>query len=480
MPDAAAQPVDYRPRLRLSASQVQTFVNCQRAWAWKYVAGVEEPSSPAAERGKAGHAQLETYLLGGEIDFTEEIGYVAAAGLHHLPKPGTDGLRVEQEFHFEGPSGHTYLGYKDAWVPGTIYDHKFTSDLRWQKTPEQLEGDVQATLYATDYFREHPDDLIVEMRWVYYQMKNAKKSAVTAVRVDQASTWKRFQEIESIAEQMSAASTLGPLDLPPSINHCSAYGGCPHQGRCNLSPFDKMRSHVEQNKLVANLKNRNNGAGAAPSAGSVPSAAFGPGGAHAGVLPGVAGVAAPAAAPTANKLLSRMRAGGAPAATSPAPAAINPPEYQPPPAAPPAAAQPAAAPLPLTTEAAGAEFAASLQQGAAEAPRGRGRPQKAVVPATGVTEKIKTLYINCGPVGVAVVDAGQLIVLAKKKIEEATGLADYRFAAFGQGPGMLAVAVVAALDALEGVVPAVRLDTTTPEGQVVAVELMARAGLVVR
>ena len=45
---------------------------------------------------------------------------------------------------------------------------------------------------------------------------------------------------------------------------------------------------------------------------------------------------------------------------------------------------------------------------------------------------------------------------------------------------MLALSVVAELDALEGEIAGVRLDTTTPEGQIIQVELMARAGLVVR
>jgi len=121
-----------------------------------------------------------------------------------------------------------------------------------------------------------------------------------------------------------------------------------------------------------------------------------------------------------------------------------------------------------------------LAQGGPAAAETRGRPKKAVLPATGLVEKIKTLFINCGPVGVGnVVDATHLIVLAKKRLE-AGGIADYRFAEYGQGPGMLAVAVVAELDALEGVISGVRLDTTTPEGAIIQVELMARAGLVVR
>lgn len=472
--------------MRLSASQIQTFVDCQRKWAWRYVAGVETPSSPAADTGKAVHAELEKYLHGGEIDFSSEIGYIAAAGLQFLPKPGTEGALIEQEFHFEGPSGHTYLGYKDLQIPGIIFDHKTTSNLKWQKTEDDLREDVQATLYATDYFRDHPDELDVELRWIYYQTKNAKKSAVTVIRVNQPETWNRFLKIEQIAQQMAVAFDRQPLELPANVDHCSAYGGCPHQGRCNLSPFERVRSHVSQNKLLMSLQNKKAAAATANGeAGTTASLAFAPGGVHHGVLP----------LPTpANSLLARLQAQGAPAAVP-----VNPPEYQPPPAAAPAAASAAAATAPAVAPPAApaAAAAAAPPAAAATAPapaalsaapappvepaaRGRGRPKKATLPETGLVPKIDTLYVNCAPVGETVIDAVQLIVLAKKKIQEATGLADYRFAEFGQGPGLLSLAVVGELDALEGVLPAVRLDTTTPEGSIVAVELIARAGTVVR
>jgi CRISPR/Cas system-associated exonuclease Cas4 (RecB family) len=554
--------------MRLSASQVQTFSDCPRKWAWRYVAGVEEPPSPAAELGRAVHAELEKYLRGGDIDFTTEVGYIAVAGIEHLPKPGTVGLRIEEEFHFEGPSGHSYLGYKDLEVPGVVhlaqlgvvYDHKTTSDLKWQKTEDDLKRDIQATLYAVDYFRNHPDESEVELRWVYYQTKNTKKSAITRLRVHQTDAWNRFLEIEQIAETMSTAAEKQPLDLPPNINHCSAYGGCPHQGRCNLSPFEKMRSHVEQNKLLLALQAKKNGAADAPAVAALAAAAGGAavpaaplatappnallarlraGGAPAAavqeapVAPApvaeapapvaaaavpVAAAPAPVAAPTTgNKLLARLQSSGAAAAGPAAGPAINPPEHQPPPA-PPAAAPtrdevlaaiasgqtltgpvahaaqrliaeaaqavpPATAPSPAAAAPAPAAAApapaAAAPAAAADATRGRGRPKKATVPATGLAVKIETLYLDCGPVGAPVADATHFIVLAKKRVA-AEGLADYRFAEFGHGPGMLAVAAAAELDALEGVLPALRLDTTTPEGSIIAVEFVARAGLVVR
>jgi hypothetical protein len=481
--------------MRLSASQVQTFVDCQRKWAWRYVEGIEEPPSAAAELGRSVHAELEKYLSGGEVDFTTEIGYIAASGLEHLPQPGTPGLAIEQEFHFEGPSGHSYLGYKDLEQPGAVTDHKTTSDLRWQKTSEDLKTDIQATLYAVDYFRKYHEENDVELRWVYYQTRNTRKSAVTRLRVHQEETWQRFLEIEKIAEQMELASHQRALDLPPNISSCSAYGGCPHQGRCNLSPFEKMRAHVEQNKLLAALQAKKNGASAPGHQAEIPAAVA----ASAAAPPPATFASPPPVTGVTNKLLASLQARGAPAASAVAaapavaPAAINPPEYQPPPAPPAQAAAPpqslggllpAVAPvlpapgLTVQPDPFPAAPAPPVAAAAAES-RGRGRPRKATVPATGLAVKIDTLYLDCGPVGVPIVDATQFIVLAKQRIA-AEGLADYRFAEFGHGPGMLAVAAAAQLDALDGVIPAVRLDTTTPEGSIVAVELVARAALVVR
>ena len=269
--------------LRLSASQVQLFRNCQRAWAWKYVAKVETPSNAAAELGGVIHKELENYLEGGSLDFTIEAGNIAASGLEHLPLPGTPGMEVEIGFHFYGPSGHSYLGYKDVELPpgawkaangrGVVIDHKSTSDFRWAKTSETLPSDVQATLYAVDFFRLHPDQPEVELRWVYYRTKGSKQSLLTVAVVNQQDTWRRFLEIEKTAEEMAVASYKQPLELPASINHCSAFGGCPHQGRCNISPLDKMRSYMNQSTLLSRMTGTTTMNGAAPLLAALPPAA---------------------------------------------------------------------------------------------------------------------------------------------------------------------------------------------------------------
>ena len=64
-----------------SASQVGTFRRCQRLWWWQKVAGYKTPSSPAMELGSAIHAELEAYLLGGDVP----SNVIAVAGLEYLP-----------------------------------------------------------------------------------------------------------------------------------------------------------------------------------------------------------------------------------------------------------------------------------------------------------------------------------------------------------------------------------------------------------
>ena len=465
--------------------------------------GIETPPNAAAELGGKVHAELEKYLLGGEIDFTTEAGYIAASGLEHLPKPGTPGLHVEEEFHFFGPSGHSYLGYKDVELSsndgiGIVYDHKTTSDFRWQKTADDLKKDIQAILYAVDYFRRNPDAPEVELRWVYYRTKNARKSAVTQLRVNQEHAWKQFLDIEKTADEMQAASTKTPLELPlPLDEHCSAFGGCPHQGRCNLSPLDRMRSYVEQNRLLAKLQANRNGASAAAVSATVAAAAV-------ATVPVV-----PSAPVMQNRLLAKLQANGVPTATA---VAVNPPEYQPPPVAAPVAVPVAvvAPTAPVEDPVNGyvpAAFAKPAEAPVAEAaaPK-RGRPKKAnqdlgtygPLPAGstgptgppgpaaspvasvlgGAAVKIGVLYLNCGPVGVPVVDAGVFIRLAKEALASA-GIADWRFIDFGKGAGMFALSVAEAVDKAV-YTPTVRLDTASPEGSIVLVELMARAALVVR
>jgi hypothetical protein len=510
---------------RNSASQIAVYSACKRKWAWHYVVGVEVPQHPAAAFGEEVHAQLARYLSGGPIDFTKESGYVAASGLQHLPRPRTPGMRVEDDeestaFAFVGFGGHTYYsGYLDLDFPGTVVDHKTTGDLKWAKTPDQLRRDPQAVIYSVEYFRRHPDEPSVELRWVYYQTKKTKKSCVTSVHVTQIEIFERFKEIELISLEMCGVVDAAPesksesdlknyvLSLEANYDHCDAFNGCPHQGLCNISPLQRLHAHAAQdrernkkgNLIMPNeLFNRlqQGRAGAAVSNGTTGPAL------PASPLPAPAAApvpAVPAATPAASSALAaRLRglAPAAPAAPPPAPPAtvqapqsppgpaINPTgEWQPPPAPPAPPADASAAPQAAPAPAVGAEAPkrSSRKKVDAAAALASSEPRKVTDPPEKV---IGVLYVDCGPVGAAaaqVVDASLFVSKAKSLLAEG-GIADWRYVEYGEGAGKLAEAVGAVIDFVvqQGAIEAVRFDTGTAESVVTLFEFVSRARVVVR
>ena len=473
-------------RLRLSASQIACFRDCQRQWGWRYISKLPSPSNASAQLGTECHAQLENYLSGGDIDFTKESGEIISPGIEHLPRPGTPGMLLEEQFSFEGPSGHTYMGYKDVElvpceggvdVPAVI-DHKTTSDLKWAKTEKDLLKDPQATIYAVDAFRKNPSAETVDLKWIYYQTRKTRKSVVTHLRVTASDILPSFEHIEAQAEEMAILfeSTKNPLDLPPNTAHCSAYGGCSYQGNCNLSPFERLKPIMTQgtNSLLAKLRANK--------------------------------------AAQATEVSTEVSTEVAPAQVA---VAVNPPEWQPPaqvpadhphglgslcppvvpPAAPPAAVEETPAKRgpgrPRKGTAHAQVIAPSQEVEAAQAEalskRDDERPAAAAV-AEGVLgdtapgrpiPKIGMLFIDCGPVAHACADAYTLILAAKLRLK-AEGIVDWRFCDFGVGEGKLAQAVAHELDAQLGTIGMMRLDSHSPEGNIVLGEMVARAALVVR
>jgi hypothetical protein len=503
--------------MRLSATQVQLFQNCQRAWAWTYVKGFRGEPTKGQEIGSRTHEQLERYAKREQdfFDFTDDTGYVAQTALEHIPPRETIlPSWVEGEFQIGGPAGHTYLGYTDLEIPparvgsyttrGVIVDYKTTSDLRWAKTEEELREDTQATLYATNFFRRFSEEIDVELRWIYLQTRGARRSLKVSVVVGPQETWNRFLKIEETAKAMAERESAEPLTLEPNLDFCGAYGGCPHQGRCNLSPWERMRAH-RMNDLLNKLRN-----GTAPNQ----------------TPPNVLHLPVKPQAPTGNPLIRAVPvapiaptvAASAGMAPPIVPGQINPPEYRPPaPVAPliAAAAVPVAAPVAEgrrpgrprktnpTTVAAAVTAAQALPATIPAIATGGGAPPVDVTPSPVVATQqanpaaveafrgtvpikpaIGVLYLDCGPVGIPCSDAASLIArakgrMAKPKEEGGAGLADYRFAEYGQGPGILALAVAEEL-MTSGVHEHLRLDTTTPEGAIVKNDFVCRAGLVVR
>lgn len=236
----------------VSPSQIEK-VTCERAYAFRYVARMESPTNASAETGSATHTVLEEYLKDGTLpDQSSKVGEIATAGLHLLPPPGT--TEIERTITFASPiTGIWYTGRVDYSYrsPTTqrmvVGDHKTTSDFKWMKTENVLRKDPQALVYAAHSLLETGEDS-VELEWTYYRTRGAPQSRQIRVILTAKEVQDAFPAVEERAKialrilRETTSDTI--LDLPPNLDMCSAFGGCPYQHVCNISISERLQSHM--------------------------------------------------------------------------------------------------------------------------------------------------------------------------------------------------------------------------------------------
>jgi len=242
-----------------SATQLKRADLCIRAWAWEKICGFIEPPGAAAKFGQDVHSVLEGWLSQGRaLNQYRPTGKVAFEGLKWLPPPGPE-LEVEREFKIRIGKFH-YRGFVDLGfmngdgVPWVI-DHKTTRDFMWALSVEALQNDIQALIYAKEAVDRYDTDR-VHLRWVYYRTTEPFTSRITETTMTRQDIDCRWPIIDELAAETDKVrlTVLNPLELPPNANACAAFGGCPHQHRCNLSPREKRKSIMAQQDKKALLQ----------------------------------------------------------------------------------------------------------------------------------------------------------------------------------------------------------------------------------
>lgn len=491
-----------------SPTQISTYIECPRKWAWRRIAKIYEPPNASAALGTETHALLEKYLTDGTMPdhvAHPQAAKVASSGLHLLPTPGTEGMLLERQFRFQSPRTHyVYNGLKDVEIaPGVpvvtlgadgsapiVIDHKTTSSIdAYAKSADDLLYDPQAIIYAVDSMARF-ESRRVDLRWVYYQTKGVNRSYVTSQRIESSHAAKVFETIEQVASEAASALDRGlqPLDLEPNPSACNAYGGCPHRHRCNLKPSDQARSRMS-NSLIASLRARVQSTVPAAVVTEVPAA-----GAIVVSPPPEATPAEPEAPQTlpswATAEVDQLKA--APKAK------VNPPEAEEPPAAVVAEA-PAEKPKRRRRVEAKDPVAADVHASAgADVATASGAIDHVTVVASITAEdaaslkkeleevrdavcggacKGFTLYVDCMPIGKPAKLVSSFFEKANKDVEEVHKVPDYRLVDYGKGAPLFAASVVEQVQASG---KDVIVDTRTPEGAIVLEALASKASFVVR
>lgn len=258
--------------IRVSASQVETFRSCPRKWFNGSVLKERAPQSPSQARGEEVHAQIEPYLLTGQIDAASPHAPLVEVARQFLPAPGK-GLLVEHEFRmptFEG--GPEFLGYIDLADPRgsvlRIYDHKTTSDFRYAKTPAELCESVQMMAYAQwgfsvlETFGIDKAD-VVEVAHVYLRTRGKPKAHFVSTVVSREHVEGQWQKILATVREMQGWAQKHPKtadDLPPNTDACGMYGGCYYRPKCGFLPIASVGVHrIEGTLAERNAKRFNEG-----------------------------------------------------------------------------------------------------------------------------------------------------------------------------------------------------------------------------
>jgi hypothetical protein len=344
---------------RYSASQVATFRDCRRKWAFRYMGGVKTAQHPSAALGSYIHDRLQEYLEEGKLpsgqgiaievpkpngeirELThDDIMEIMLPGLPYLPAPGE--AKCEGGFSMDLGDLGEFTGYLDVLhtLPdGTpaVKDHKTTSNLRWAMTEEQLRTDVQCVSYAVYAMEKAQADKVL-CSWIYYQTHKPKAKKVE-VGLSLASVAKSWEGVLEDVREMKRLHESGveASEVEHDVSACDRYGGCPYRNQeCGLSSTERMRGILKMSSLKERMMNK--AKPAAPKPPPAPAAQAAP------PAPAPAPAGADINPPEATSALARLKAktqsAQAPAAQAPAPA----PAAQAPAPAPEAA--PAAAPAP--------------------------------------------------------------------------------------------------------------------------------------
>jgi len=212
-------------------------------------------------------------------------GRIAEAGLSYLPTPGS--CEVERKFWLEVEPGLVIYGLIDVFQAAApcalIVDHKTTTDFKWALTAADLMTDEQNVIYAIVAMLMSEQKRVLT-RWLYYLTHGTPKVKPVECMRDWDEAMVALEPLIEVARSTLAlhGQVKTALELPPSPDHCGAYGGCEHIERCQITTAQRLGAAMEQfniNEFVARKKAENAGAPPAPpvapptpAAGAVPPA----------------------------------------------------------------------------------------------------------------------------------------------------------------------------------------------------------------
>jgi hypothetical protein len=235
------------------SSHVRTFESCKRKWSLNELFGFPDPDTMAKLFGTKAHKFREDWLRDSKLPTASKEGLAAQRGLNFLPAPGA-GLLVEHAIEktltgslesviYTGAIDLVDMRSAGLLLKGVrLYDHKFTGNLKWAKTADELSRDVSAVFYAMEVRRltreAGAEEEEISARWLYGERESTRVKPVDFVinRANQRERW--AETLDSVGQMKRHADQMGSFtwkDVEPNYDACNAYGGCPFKAQCTFA-----------------------------------------------------------------------------------------------------------------------------------------------------------------------------------------------------------------------------------------------------
>lgn len=232
---------------------------CEARAGARYVAGLKEPEGMKAKLGTRCHSIGADYLSQGTPPPRAETFVITKARgkattfypgrivwnvLNHLPPAGTV-PNVEKKISLTWRGITFHPASSIDWENEQGYgDHKFTTDVKYAKTPEELRTDAQRVIYAADWFQRHDAD-VTQGQWTYgqFDLKASKKVIVPATRAEIAALMDDV--IIPKAEKLLGwvAKGVDWRSLPKNVRACDKFppDGCPYARECPRTKQERVQ-----------------------------------------------------------------------------------------------------------------------------------------------------------------------------------------------------------------------------------------------
>ncbi len=259
-----------RKLLRTSATLLESADHggqgCLRRVYFERVLGKPKQTGYGMDQGKIYHEQIETYLTTGQM----VLDSVPLGGRQFIPTPG-DGLIVERKIEGLLCGGLPFVGYVDVenrrgeyinpegelvLEPGVveIKDWKFTKDLVYAKSPEQVANAIQMTSYSKFSLLES-GAAFVRNTHVYFQREKTPQARLVTIKRSREEVEKRWEYCESLARTLADVIEEPDVEkVPTNTKACKSYGkDCPHLEYCSAGKAARSFNSLNELFVVNDL-----------------------------------------------------------------------------------------------------------------------------------------------------------------------------------------------------------------------------------